>query len=268
MRKIRIFDTMFSHGDYLSINYTPMFEWDRKSQATDMAFYTDTSLDVSMRTQFIKEKIAWLVESPLVEPKAYEWIRRWHGNFDKILTFDKQLLRINSKFMFVPYGTTWIRDNKRKINEKFKLCSIVASGKKNLVGQKLRHDVVSRWGDKIDVYGREYCPIPFKSMALADYMFSVAIENAQSDYYFTEKLIDCFLTGTVPIYWGCPSIDKFFNTDGMIIFNEIDELDNIITNLDRGGYDKRMSAIKENFDRALKYISPEDYIAKNILKWQ
>ena len=34
--------------------------------------------------------------------------------------------------------------------------------------------------------------------------------NGRGDYEFDEKLIDCFLTGTVPIFWGCPSIDKFF----------------------------------------------------------
>ena len=37
-----------------------------------------------------------------------------------------------------------------------------------------------------------------------------------SDLYFTEKLLDCFATGTIPVYLGAPDIDKHFNKDGII----------------------------------------------------
>jgi hypothetical protein len=47
-------------------------------------------------------------------------------------------------------------------------------------------------------------------------MFSFAIENCRQPYYMTEKLIDCFITGTVPIYWGADYAIDFFNPDGMI----------------------------------------------------
>ena len=54
-------------------------------------------------------------------------------------------------------------------------------------------------------------------------LFHVAIENVRQPHYFTEKLLDCFLTNTMPIYWGCPNIGAYFDTSGMIIITDEDE---------------------------------------------
>ena len=54
-------------------------------------------------------------------------------------------------------------------------------------------------------------------------MFHVALENVRQCNYFTEKLLDCFLTRTVPIYWGCPNIADYFDTDGMLIIPHPDD---------------------------------------------
>lgn len=43
---------------------------------------------------------------------------------------------------------------------------------------------------------------------LADYRFSICYENAVFPGYITEKLFDCMLAGTVPVYWGAPNITK------------------------------------------------------------
>ena len=64
-----------------------------------------------------------------------------------------------------------------------------------------------------------------------DYRFSIVIENCKRDYWFTEKLIDCLRTGTIPIYWGCPSIGDFFDIRGFILFDDINDLENILNNL-------------------------------------
>ena len=55
--------------------------------------------------------------------------------------------------------------------------------------------------------GRGDMELKEKEDGLCDYMFSVAIEN--SNQYFSEKLLDCFLTGTIPIYYATPSDDKW-----------------------------------------------------------
>jgi hypothetical protein len=129
----------------------------------------------------------------------------------------------------------------------------------------LRHQSISTFNNKLDVYGRGYNPIDYKLDALKDYAFSLTIENTQEDYYFTEKLIDCFMTGTVPIYWGCSSIGKFFNTDGMITFDNVNDLVDIIEGLSFEKYNYMKDAIKDNFEKAKEFLIAEDYIYKNYL---
>jgi len=64
-------------------------------------------------------------------------------------------------------------------------------------------------------------PAPPSAKVLCfDTMFHVAVENVRQANYFTEKLIDCFLTRTVPVYWGCPNIGDFFDLAGIIIVSE------------------------------------------------
>lgn len=74
----------------------------------------------------------------------------------------------------------------------------------------------------IDIYGRGLKKlfgshkkikgeVQHKIDALKDYQFSIAIENTNEKGYFTEKLGDCILTDTTPIYMGCPNIQDYFN---------------------------------------------------------
>jgi hypothetical protein len=37
------------------------------------------------------------------------------------------------------------------------------------------------------------------------------MENSQGDYYITEKIYNALRAGVIPIYWGSPKVDEFFN---------------------------------------------------------
>ena len=84
-------------------------------------------------------------------------------------------------------------------------------------------------------------------------MFSLVIESCREDYYFSEKLIDCFLTGTIPVYWGCPSIGDFFDTKGMLIFETKEEGLELLSKLTPELYESMLPHVQENFERAKKY---------------
>lgn len=47
-------------------------------------------------------------------------------------------------------------------------------------------------------------------------MFNIAIENSTLTNYFTEKIIDCFYTHTIPIYIGCSNIGEYFDRRGIL----------------------------------------------------
>lgn len=174
------------------------------------------------------------------------------GNYyDLILTWDKRILDSCSNSKLFPFGDCWIDEKDRNIHQKTKQLSIIASHKRQTDGHKLRHNVISRY--PMDVYGNGYKRIENKITALKDYRFTIVIENTKQEFWFTEKLIDSFVTGTVPIYWGFDSVGDFFNKDGMLIFNNIEELDNILNSLSTELYESKMDEIKDNFNKALVY---------------
>ena len=78
------------------------------------------------------------------------------------------------------------------------------------------------------------------------------MENTKLPSYFTEKIIDCFLSGTIPIYYGCVNIEKYFNIKGILTFDTKDELIDIINKLTPEFYQDNLEAIKENYDIAQK----------------
>ena len=48
-----------------------------------------------------------------------------------------------------------------------------------------------------------------KIYTISNYKFVLCAENTRYDGYVTEKIIDCFIAGTIPIYIGAPDIEKF-----------------------------------------------------------
>ena len=94
-------------------------------------------------------------------------------------------------------------------------------------------------------------------------MFSVAVMNCRVENYFTEVLTDCLAVGTVPIFWGTPNINEFFNIDGIIQFSNIEEFSKI--KLSKKLYNDMLPAIKDNLIKVKDYKSTDDIVA-SVLK--
>jgi hypothetical protein len=69
--------------------------------------------------------------------------------------------------------------------------------------------------------------------------------------WFTEKIIDCFMTKTIPIYKGCPNIGDFYDTNGIIVFDNIEELSDILDSLDDEKYESMRHSIELNYNKAI-----------------
>lgn len=261
MEKWRIFDVAFQHAKY-STDYqeSKYITWTRDGDYP-FRFYTDTSLTRAYPN--VSSNIAWLLEPMAINNTSYEWIKNHSDRFDIIFTHDKSMLDISDKYKFLPMGGCWIEPSEQMIYDKSKNISIIASDKKSTVGHKLRHVIVDKFRDKISTYGRGYKVLEHKIEGLRDYRFSIAIENSKKDYYFTEKLIDCFMTGTIPIYYGCPSIGDFFNINGMILINDENDLADVIDNLTEEKYLEMLPYVKDNFEKAKQFMIAEDYIYEN-----
>jgi hypothetical protein len=138
---------------------------------------------------------------------------------------------------------TWHMDvsyeNARNLSmpRKSKTISCISSDLTILPGHKQRfafvNKLIGHFKGNIDFFGRGFKPIPDKWPALAPYMYSIAIENNAIDGYFTEKISECFLAGTIPIYYGAPNIASYFPSNSLIQIdiNNFDEAVSIIEDI-------------------------------------
>jgi len=286
---VLLFDNAFGHtqlGYSVPGRKSKHIEWTRvPSQETfgKVAVVTDQMLGHLDTISVIHKGplVGWLLEGRAYGSANYDAIPGIIDRLDLLLTHDDQLLRkYPEKARFVPFGGCWIPDEKWGMRPKTKLVSMIYSGKDFMEGHHLRHQAAAIARDRnvrMDLYGTG-CgrPIPCKSEGLADYRFSVVIENDRAHNYFTEKLLDCFALGTVPIYWGCPNISTFFDGAGVISVRDLDHLFGELSDLRNRYYDDydmvagervyRIPAAERNLITARKYVLPEDYMYEHHLK--
>jgi hypothetical protein len=173
-------------------------------------------------------------------------------------------LNRGKKWLYYPLGGSWIAEKDWGIHIKTRDVSIIGTDKHGAEGHKLRHAIIDRFKDRLGVWGRGYNPMQSKYEALATYRYSIVVESIRMDDYFSEKLIDCLSVGTIPIYWGSPSVYVRFNPHGIIPFDNVDQLAYILEQqADRNYFDENRLYIQENVISAMQYMCAEDWIHKN-----
>jgi hypothetical protein len=78
--------------------------------------------------------------------------------------------------------------------------------------------------------------LPFgeKLKTLNQFKFVICFENCSFPGYVTEKIFDCFLAGSIPVYYGAPDITDFVPRNSFIdfrAFNSYEELDCYLRNM-------------------------------------
>ncbi len=156
----------------------------------------------------------------------------------------------------------WQYLSQLSIPQKTKNISCIASNLKQLKGHRLRTGFVNMLRKKmpqIDFFGRGIHFLPDKLDGLLPYRFSIAIENTSAPYYFTEKINDCFLTYTVPLYYGCKNVGKYFPEKSFIHLDinkprqAINKIQKVIEDND---WENRLDALKEARDLVLNKYQP------------
>lgn len=150
-----------------------------------------------------------------------------------------------------------------------KLMSVITSNKAFTQGHQDRINFVEKlkryYGDRLDVYGRGFHGFGDKWEVLAKYKYHIVIENSQSDYYWTEKISDCYLSETFPIYHGCTNIDEYFSKDAYAtidihdIEGSIAAIDAIINSEEH--YAEHSAALKEAKRQVLDDYNLFNYLA-------
>ena len=247
-----------------ALNATKHVQWVYDGSGEVNIYVSQRALDALNDTSG-KPTYIWLLESKQIIPQYYQWIIDNYefvtSRVDGIFSCDKELC---AKYPKISYSlinaVPWVQD--RKVHEKTKLVSMIASNKRMCEGHARRLQFVDKFRDKLDFYGRGFNEISCKEDGLRDYMFSVGIENAVYDTYFTEKLTDCFACGTIPIFYGCKGVTEYFNEDGIIFLDDNFDLSMLTKDL----YYSKIDAIKDNFERSINFPVAEDYLYLNYFK--
>jgi len=105
------------------------------------------------------------------------------------------------------------------ICEKPRQLSWITSNISAMAGHRRRLKFLERLqkGLSFDLYGRGFRRVYDKWDVLAPYKYSIAFENTCAPGYFTEKLMDCYVCETMPIYIGDPHITNFFPKESLMV---------------------------------------------------
>ena len=234
------------------------FEW-TSEPTSGVTFYTDVCLEQACGLRDRPRpsmRVAWLLEPPW-KKSHYAGAYALRNQFDFILTYWKDMPGYT---LFYPLGGSWIQQEDWGLHDKSLPTSIIASEKRDAPGHQLRHEAIDKLGCYMDIWGRGYHAAPSKIPMLRPYRYSVVVESWRGNWYFSEKLIDCLSQGTIPIYWGCPDIGRFFNIDGIFQFETLDELGGILDGISKADYARRLDAVRDNLERARQYRCAEDWI--------
>jgi hypothetical protein len=199
--------------------------------------------------------------------------------FDAILTCDKSIMNRCKNAHHFNFGYTFVSDKYDYWSKDYGI-AFLSGVKDELEGHKLRHKVYDRM-EEIRNTTIAYKTLPdkkYKDM-LFRRQFVITIENVKRENYFTEKLIDCLYTKTVPIYWGCPNVGDFFNPAGIIAFDaaihedeagreihydEVMELVSKCEDINADTYDNMREAIEENYQKSLEYVQYNGALTKRL----
>lgn len=162
-------------------------------------------------------KVAWLIEPESVFPRMYRQLRQRKHPYEVVLTHQRDSGIPRAKW--VPNAMSHVPSTMWKEHRKtHHICAFI-SGKNVTEGHKRRRKIPDHIdGRKVDKYGmgvNNY--VQDKGEVLSKYRYCIVIENSRKSGYFSEKLLDCFLTFTIPLmYWGDPDIDLVFDTEGIL----------------------------------------------------
>ncbi|HUN56432.1 MAG TPA: glycosyltransferase family 10 [Smithella sp.] len=221
-----------------------------------------------------KENIWALMQEPYVKGFT-DWMAEGHESFSHVYTH--YIPSNHSRYIVSQPALPWHINksfdqlSQMDIPAKSKVISWIAGNAMDIPGHIKRRSFLQFMKNNasadIDLFGRAVRVIEDKWDGLAPYKYSLAIENSPSPNYWTEKLADCFLTWTIPFYFGCPNLETYFPEESFIRI-DIDKpriaLDRIKSAIKNNEWEKRLPALKAARERVLNQYQLFPHLAERI----
>jgi len=93
---------------------------------------------------------------------------------------------------------------------------------------------------QVDIFGKSVGrPVRHKAEVAKDYKYVVCFENDLYPGYVTEKLLDAYACGTIPIYWGDLGQDSYFNRESFFNLKDFVSMDHLIEKVLDSDYNEK-----------------------------
>lgn len=221
-----------------------------------------------------KENVWCILQEP-----PNEYFKYWHKG-DKVYyrVFTQDLSLTGERYIHSQPALSW---HIEKSYDELTKCifpdkpldlSFITSSKTSFVGQRERIKFLEKLRNKIefDLFGYGFSPIADKWNGLAPYKYSLVVENYHGPDYWSEKLADCFLAFTMPIYYGCTNIADYFPVESLVEIdinnpNVIEDIRKIIRS---DLWKKKREAILQARDLLLNKYQFFPYFVEHIHDWE
>lgn len=270
--------------------YIYTYSWwpgfDNKTDANHVGFYEKLFLHTKLRNFEITHDINKgnvLLEAGM--PNSHTSGKKWKykinfigepqlpeaDKYDIVLTGVNNLRNV----VDLPLSVAYIHCNdflpklfNRKISEPKQFCSFIVSNHKckvrnkifELLNQYKKVNSMGRFANNVgyniqyDYWSDEYLNV------IGNHKFMICCENTKMETYSTEKIVNPYLAGTIPIYWGTSNVKNIFNPDSMLFLeDETDESFDKLIN--------RVIELDNDDEKYLEFINRPIFTQQNIEFW-
>lgn len=246
--------------------------------------------------------ISFCMESKLYQPIYYDYLGAVRPLFKHVITFQNgtEHLKFPSYYKTLevkPYGErkdlVLVMSNKFvEPNDTHASMNWTDGLATNL--QPKRYEAIEYFQDKIDVFGKGWnmgwLPRPYlhlldliqrkpikevsdKLETISNYKYAICFENVMQPGYITEKIIDCFAAGVVPIYLGAPDIEKYIPKNAYIDMRgcrHFHDLECLLQDVSPGEWESIIQAgrdyLQTEIGKLHQYEAFGNYIANKVKK--
>lgn len=189
----------------------------------DFLIMLNNNMGTDTRVRCPKENIWAIMQEPYMKGHS-DWMVEKHDLFSKVFT---HYMPVNDRKYIpshpaIPWHVNKTFDEliSTEVPVKSKKLSAIVGDAMDVPGHIKRKTFLQHiQNDKsleLDLYGKKINFIEDKWDGLAPYKYSLAMENTRGPNYWTEKIADCFLSWTVPVYYGCTNLENYFPKESFI----------------------------------------------------
>lgn len=224
------------------------FEFDKHVSISYDILDFDPSAEIKVLVYCGEPSCVWNIDEDVISKQS---------DFDLILTWKKDVLDKCSNAIKFLFGGKTIREDKLNLDKKNQI-SYLTSNKNFTEGHNFRQTLCKFFDEhdydgEYEIFYHKSPPFIDKEIVFNNAKFSIVIENGKEYNYFSEKLIDCLSSKTIPIYRGCPNIFDYFPEKNIITFDTLEDLIDIILNLDINFYEKNLELVETNYNLSKNY---------------